>query len=150
MARSSQCHSTPCPVCREASIPREVGRVRLRPQQRLGHLGGEALAGSRWMGGPVPGCYTPGGGQSHDLLLGLPTCCLLRRPLPGPAPGSGCLGAQPMQGEGGGLMCHLPAHLASEALSSHPQPDLCQLEPLVAVRPLGPSGNLTEPLLPYL
>lgn len=71
----------------------------------------------------------PGGGQSHDLLLGLPTCCLLRRPLPGPAPGSGYLGAQPMQGEGGGPMCHLPAHLEPEALSSHLQGDLASSTP---------------------
>lgn len=47
-------------------------------------------------------------GPAHDLLSGVPTCCLLRRPLPGPAPGSGYLGSQPAHG--GGPMCHLPAH----------------------------------------
>lgn len=50
----------------------------------------------------------PRWGPAHDLLSSLPTCCLLRRPLPGPAPGSGYLGSQPAHTEG--LMCHLPAH----------------------------------------
>lgn len=49
----------------------------------------------------------PRWGPAHDLLSGLPTCCLPRRPLPGPAPGSGYLGSQPAHSEG--LMCHLPA-----------------------------------------
>lgn len=37
----------------------------------------------------------PSLGPVRDLLSGLPSSCLLRRPLPGPAPGSGYLGAQP-------------------------------------------------------
>lgn len=50
----------------------------------------------------------PSLGPVRDLLSGLPSSCLLRRPLPGPAPGSGYLGAQPTHGKG--PMCHLPVH----------------------------------------
>lgn len=121
MARSSQCHSSPCPGRREESFPREPGRVRLRPQQGWAPGQGRRwLAGSRWTGGLVPRCCAPGGSRSHDLLSGLLACCLLRRPPPGPAPGSGCLGARPAQGEAGGPVCYLPAHPLCPAWSPRP------------------------------
>lgn len=94
MAGSPRRGSSSCPVCWEESSG-EAGKVRFRLPPGSGTWAGEAPAGSRWMGGPVRRCCAPGGGRSHDLPSGLPTCCLLRRPLPGPAPASGCSGTPP-------------------------------------------------------
>lgn len=97
------------------------------------------LAGSGWEV-RSPGAAPLGGGWSHDLLFRLPTCCLLRRPLPGLAPGSGCLGDEPVRGESGG---HLPVRPLYPAWSLRPSPPTPRgtlpalpLGHLVAVGPL--------------
>lgn len=80
-----------------------------RTQQDSGPLGRAWAGRCRWVGGRLMGpiCWAPSGGRSHDLLSGLPTCCLLRRPLPGVAPGSGCLGLWPTLDWGGPLTSNL-------------------------------------------
>lgn len=104
------------------SLPRVPGGVRCReesvPGRRGGSGPGHSLALAPGQGRPWHsaggwearslGAAPPGGGRSHDLLSGLPTCCLLRRPLPGPAPASGCFGAQPAWSEGGDSTCYVP------------------------------------------
>lgn len=123
MAGSSPRHSSPLPRVQGGVRPREVREVTPRPQQSSCHLGRGGAGMWQVDGRPRPKVLCPrGGGRSHDLLLGLPTCCLLRRPPPGPAPASGCLGAQPAWSEGGGPKRCPPVHPLCPAWRLRPAP----------------------------
>lgn len=102
---------------------------------------GEALEGSWRMGGPAPGCRAPAWGPSRDLLSGLPTCCLLRRPPPGAAPDPGGLAVSQLE-PGWGPVC-LPSCSPGPCL----EPQVPLLLPPVAVRPQ-PICQPPEPVLP--